>query len=258
MRVPPELLTRYNSWSWSAVSVHPGNSATYRVSNGRNTTLFLKVVRRGWTPNAEAEAARLIWAHRYLPVPELIESGSAPESSWILTNGIEALDATSESFRSDVTGLVRHLAVGLRAFHESLPLTCPFHFRLADALCLVRDRLASGLIDPTRDFHAEHAHLTAEAAVAALHEDSPDSEHLVVCHGDYCVPNILIRDDHVVGYVDLGELGVADRWWDLAVATWSVTWNFGPGYEARFLEAYGVDRDDERIRYYRLLYDVVS
>jgi len=58
--------------------------------------------------------------------------------------------------------------------------------------------------------------------------------------------------------VDLGELGVADRWWDLAVATWSTTWNLGAGYEDLFLAAYGVERDRERMAYYRLLYDLVS
>ena len=62
--------------------------------------------------------------------------------------------------------------------------------------------------------------------------------------------------DH--GFVDLGERGVADRWWDLAVATWSVTWNFGPGLEDLFLKEYGIERDQARIEYYRLLYDVVS
>jgi kanamycin kinase len=62
----------------------------------------------------------------------------------------------------------------------------------------------------------------------------------------------------VAAYLDLGELGVADRWWDLAVATWSTTWNLGPGWEPAFLEAYGIDPDPERIAYYRLLYDLVS
>jgi kanamycin kinase len=81
---------------------------------------------------------------------------------------------------------------------------------------------------------------------------------LVVCHGDYCLPNVLIEADAACGFVDLGELGVADRWWDLAVATWSVTWNLGPGYEDLFLHEYGVERDDDRVEFYRLLYDVVS
>jgi kanamycin kinase len=62
----------------------------------------------------------------------------------------------------------------------------------------------------------------------------------------------------VSGFVDVGELGVADRWWDLAVATWSLDWNLGPGWEELFLRAYRVDRDNDRVAFYRLLYDVVS
>ena len=39
----------------------------------------------------------------------------------------------------------------------------------------------------------------------------------------------------------------ADRWWDLAVATWSTVWNIGPGWEDDFLRAYEIERDDARI-----------
>lgn len=53
------------------------------------------------------------------------------------------------------------------------------------------------------------------------------------------------------------ELGVADRWWDLAAATWSLGWNLGPGFEEIFLREYGVEPDHERTRFYRLLYPLV-
>jgi hypothetical protein len=43
---------------------------------------------------------------------------------------------------------------------------------------------------------------------------------------------------------------------DLAVATWSTTWNYGPGWEIPLLDAYGVDPDPDRTRYYRLLWEV--
>ena len=87
---------------------------------------------------------------------------------------------------------------------------------------------------------------------------APPIERLVVCHGDACVPNTLIDDDgHCTGHVDLGALGVADRWSDLAIATWSVSWNFGPSWEKALLDAYGVAPDVERTRYYRLLWDLL-
>lgn len=135
---------------------------------------------------------------------------------------------------------------------------CPFDFRLDTALSHARLRLEAGQIEPERDFHEEFSHLSARQAVALLEQSGPDSEDLVVCHGDYCLPNILIEAGIATGFVDLGELGVADRWWDLAVATWSLTWNLGPSYEDLFLSEYGVEKNDRQREFFRLMYDVVS
>lgn len=82
-------------------------------------------------------------------------------------------------------------------------------------------------------------------------------DRAVVCHGDPCAPNTLLTDDGAwSGHVDMGSLGVADRWADLAVATWSTRWNYGDGWERPLLDAYGVEPDPERTAYYRLLRDL--
>ena len=62
----------------------------------------------------------------------------------------------------------------------------------------------------------------------------------------------------MTGYVDLGELGAADRWWDVATGGWSTCWNFGEQFEPLFYESYGITPDPARIRFFRLLYDLVS
>ena len=86
--------------------------------------------------------------------------------------------------------------------------------------------------------------------------NAPNPDRLVVCHGDACAPNTLMGDDGAfVGHVDIGDLGVADRWADLAIATMSLDWNYPGNYEAALLDAYGVPRDDARIDYYRALWD---
>jgi kanamycin kinase len=87
--------------------------------------------------------------------------------------------------------------------------------------------------------------------------DGPPIDRLVVCHGDACAPNTLLADDgRWTGHGDVGALGLADRWADLAIATWSVAWNYGTEWEGQMLEAYGITRDDDRIAYYRLLWDL--
>ena len=167
-------------------------------------------------------------------------------------------DATDPGWARNPERLVGSLAEGLRGFHRAPVEACPFDFRLDKSFAHVRRRLDLGHILPERDFHPEHAHLAAEEAVDHLERTRPDAEKLVVCHGDYCLPNILIEEGKATGFVDLGELGVADRWWDLAVATWSVTWNLGPGYEDLFLSEYGVEKNHRKLEFYRLMYDVVS
>ncbi len=85
--------------------------------------------------------------------------------------------------------------------------------------------------------------------------EPPSIDHPVVCHGDACAPNTLLLDDGTfAAHVDLGALGVADRWADLAVAAWSTEWNYGPGYDGIVYSAYGVAPDAERIAYYRRLW----
>ena len=97
-----------------------------------------------------------------------------------------------------------------------------------------------------------------ESALTILEESVPTDEDLVVCHGDYCPPNALLAAGRVTGYVDLGELAVADRWRDIAIGGWSTGWNFGTEYEPLFYEAYGVEPDPGRIRFYRLLWSFAS
>jgi kanamycin kinase len=151
---------------------------------------------------------------------------------------------------------VAAIGAGLRAMHEALPVDgCPFSWSAAGRLADARRRATRGLLDPAR-WHPSHQALGVAAALERL-AGVPPVDRLVVCHGDSCAPNTLLTGDgRCSGHVDLGELGVADRWADLAVATWSTTWNYGPGWETPLLDAYGIAPDPERTRYYRLLWEL--
>ncbi len=58
--------------------------------------------------------------------------------------------------------------------------------------------------------------------------------------------------------VDERVVRAADRWADLAVATWSTEWNYGAGWEGLLLDAYGVEPDPDRTDFYRWLWDLAS
>jgi kanamycin kinase len=69
--------------------------------------------------------------------------------------------------------------------------------------------------------------------------------------GDARASNTLTGDDgHCRGQVDLGELRVADRWADLAVATLSLGWNHPDRrLGADVFAAWGVEPKSARIDY---------
>ncbi len=256
--LPDRLADEYADWSAELFWQLDPSASTYRLTHPSAGVRFVKVKTGGGYPCLSAEADRMRWCRPHLPVPEIVSEGSESGVAWLVTRGLPGRDATDEVWSGDPERLTRALARGLKRFHSAPVSDCPFDFRLAAALRHVRLRVESGYLVPERDFHPEHAHLDAREAVALLESTVPATESLSVCHGDYCPPNILLEDWVAVGFLDLGELGVADRWWDLAIATWSLDWNLGPGYEDLFLAEYGVDRDDRRVSFYRLMYDLAS
>ncbi|MFF8592125.1 aminoglycoside 3'-phosphotransferase [Streptomyces sp. NPDC015220] len=215
-----------------------------------------------WTPagsgiDLAAEVARLRWAARFTAVPHVLDEGADEAGSWIVTRGLPGRMAVDERWKRDPGTAVRAIGAGLRALHAALPVaTCPFEWSAEKRLQAVLSRAAANRIDPAH-WHEDLRHFgTVERALGVL-TDIPPVDELVVCHGDACAPNTLVGDDGTcTGHVDLGTLGVADRWADLAVATWSTRWNYGPGWEEPLLEAYGVEPDRGRISYYRLLWEL--
>lgn len=172
----------------------------------------------------KAEAARLRWAGQFVNVPEVVDDGARSAQAWLVTRAISGLSAYAPQWRQHPEETVRAIALGLRRFHDALPVAdCPFPLSWASAA-----------------------------------PDAPAPEQLVVCHGDPCVPNTLLDErGQFLAHVDVGALGVGDRWADLAIATYSISWkvNFGRSYDQLFFSTYGVDPDPVRINYYRQLWD---
>jgi kanamycin kinase len=98
--------------------------------------------------------------------------------------------------------------------------------------------------------------LSDERAIRLLEAARTMTPDLVVCHGDPCSPNTIIGDDGLfVGIVDIAELAVMDRWADLAVAAWSVTWNYGSAWEPLFYQEYGITADQDMIDAFRIVWN---
>ena len=176
-----------------------------------------------WNPlgsgvDLEDERTRLLWAGQRHPVPEVLDFRRDEQGQVLVTQALDGSGAVTEEWRARPRDAVRAIAEGLRTLHDLPVAECPFTCGWAAT--------RGAIADP------------------------------VVVHGDPCAPNTVIgHDARFAGHVDLGALGIADRWADLAVASMSLDWNYGPGWHDEFFAAYGIARDEQRIRQYRALWD---
>ncbi|MEU8135405.1 aminoglycoside 3'-phosphotransferase [Streptodolium elevatio] len=229
---------------------------TFRLTGGPDGVRYAKWVAAG-TPEIDlpGEAVRLAWAGRWAAVPSVVEHGSDADGAWLVTREVAGVSAVDPRWAAAPAVAAAAIGRGLRLLHDALPVDdCPFDWSVARRLVRADERIAEG--EGQEERFPEHRHLATAEARARL-ADPPPVDRLVVCHGDACVPNTLVHDDGTfAAHVDLGSLGIADRWADLAVAAWSLTEDFGPGFEDVLLDAYGVVPDAERLAYYRLLWDM--
>jgi kanamycin kinase len=214
---------------------------------------FVKFAPAGSGLPLAGEASRLRWARPFTPVPEVLDTGSDESGTWLWTGALPGRNAIEPRWKADPRPAVTAIGHGLRRLHDRLPVDgCPFTWSAAERLARARADVAAGLITPDRTGFPD---LPVAEALARL-ADVPDVDRLVVCHGDSCAPNTLLTDGGAwTGHVDMARLGVADRWADLAIGSWSLSWNYGDGWEPVFYDAYQIEPDPERVAYYRLLWD---
>jgi kanamycin kinase len=209
---------------------------TFQLGDGAGTSRrFVKWAPHGVGLDLRAEEERLRWAVAFTPVPGVLASGRDDDADWLVTRGLPGRSAVDPVWLADPARAVRAIGRGLRRLHDSLPVDdCPFDWS-------IESRLAR-----SPKARAQDPGLGAP----------PPIDRLVFCHGDTCAPNTLLDDaGQWSGHVDLDAMGVADRWADLAVATMSLGWNYGPGWDDLMLDAYGVAPDPERTSFYRALWN---
>ena len=255
--VPAAIVSAARGRKLDLVWVNAVGGLTFAAGEGAGRC-FIKWAPAGSGLDLSGEADRMTWAGRYHPVPRPLAQGQDDEGAWLATAALPGESAVSAHWTAEPATAVTAIGAGLRALHEALPVArCPFSWSAGQRLADAREQAAAGRLDRAA-WHACHQSLTVTEALeraAAI----PPPDRLVVCHGDACAPNTLLnRDGGWSGHVDLGLLGVGDRWADLAVATWSAEWNYGPGWDRLLLDAYGTRPDRERTRYYRLLWDLSS
>lgn len=207
---------------------------------------FLKIGEKG-TLNREKEMT--IFMNRHRLAPEVLEYVGGGDRDYLLTLALDGEDGIAGHHLALPEKLATVLGEYLRVIHRLPKADCPFPHIIEEMIAESERNIAKGYID--RQLLPEDINQAIERfkeLKSCLRED-------VVMHGDYCLPNIIMKDFLLQGFVDLGTGGVGDRHYDLFWGVRTLEYNLKTNrYREIFLDAYG--REDvvpERLEMCRLL-----
>ncbi len=155
-----------------------------------------------------------LWLENRLTAPKVLNFGklpaqneNEPSAAFLLTSRVAGERLCEDKFRRDPDYLTSLLAEAMATFH-ALPFEdCPF----------IAER--SLVLSPVAN---------------------------TVCHGDFCLPNLLADEKGNLGFVDLSDMGKGDPWLDIAWCVWSLLYNLKTDrYRDRLLQKLGVSREEE-------------
>ena len=171
------------------------------------------------------------------------------EYDWMLSRAVRGEDCVFHKHLADPKRLCDIIGAELRKLHETEALDCPVKDRMGEYISLVENNFKTGNYDSSH-FPDSFGYRSAEEAISVFESGKNELKNEVLIHGDYCLPNIMLDDFKLSGFIDVGNGGIGDRHVDLFWGAWTLGFNLGTDeYRDRFFDAYGRDKiDEEKIK----------
>ncbi|MFD6042670.1 APH(3'') family aminoglycoside O-phosphotransferase [Streptomyces koyangensis] len=258
---PPPLspvLFGVGDGGWSPVTAGESGAAVFRSTDGAR---YAKCVGPEGAAGLAEERDRAGWLTGHgVPGPRVLDWRDGEAGACLVTAAVPGVPADQVP-AGELGAAWDRIADAVRRLHEVPVSACPFGRSLDAMVAVARAVVARDAVNP--EFLPDEqrgtpgtellGRLTGQLALRREQE----AADLVVCHGDLCLPNIVLDPEtlDVSGFIDLGRLGVADRHADLALllANARETWpdeERARGADAAFAERYGLAPDPGRLRFY--------
>lgn len=213
---------------------------------------------------SDNEHRMMAWLDSKLPVPKVLCSQKKDGVNYLLMSRIQGKMACGAELLANPNHLVKLLGDGLRMLWDVDISKCPSNNSIDNKLRQAEIRVNSNLCnmedgEPTT--YGANGFENPEKLLQWLKENKP-KERFVFSHGDYCLPNIFIKDNKINGFIDLGRSGIADSYQDIALCYRSLQHNFHGKYAERTYNGFDVkllfdeleiEPDWNKIKWYILL-----
>ncbi|MDH6197506.1 streptomycin 3'-kinase [Mycobacterium frederiksbergense] len=245
--------------TWDEVGAGESGARVFVRADGSQ---YAKQVPADQIADLAAERDRARWAaDQGISGPQVVRWQAEETSACLVTSAVPGIPADQVGIEH-LGRAWENIVDAVRELHQVPTTACPFDRGLNRMFSLARDVVARDAVHPEflrpeQQTRAPGDLLEELAGQLPQHLDQETSD-LVVCHGDLCLPNIVLAPDtlEVVGFIDLGRLGCADRHADISLllANAQDAWPEHAQSLAEVLTArYGHPIDPDRLRFHLFL-----
>ena len=180
--------------------------------------------------------------------PEVVDYRQEKQD-WLLTRAVQGEDCLYPDYLADPKRLADTIAEMLFDLHHRNHAGCPVQNHTERYLTRAAENYQANRYDASL-FPDNWGYGSAAEAWAVVEANGRHLKSGTLLHGDYCLPNIMLKGWRPSGFIDVGGGGVGDRHVDLFWGAWTLNFNLKTDrYCQRFLDAYGRDNyDPEMLR----------
>ena len=252
--IPATLQALIAADAWHEISEGESDARVFRLT-GADGVRYLKIAPHDAQFQVKADKVRLDWLAGRVSVPQVLHYAEDHTHQFLLMSALDGLHPMHDDLNWSAEDRIHFLAQAAQRFH-ALPIAgCPFAFGVDAQLAAARHNVENGLVR-TDLFEPQWQDFTPQSLFEKLVSLKPDREDLVVVHGDLYPMNIRVHPTQktLLGYIDVGGMGISDRYTDLAVIANAIEWHLGETWIERFFHAYGIETiDTPKLRFYQLL-----
>jgi kanamycin kinase len=213
----------------------------------RDGGYYIKV---GASGSLKREAVMTEYFHKKGLGTEILNYFSG-EDDILVSCAMQGEDCTTAKYLDDSKRLAKLMGEMLRELHEIECTDCPVTDRVGEMIAVAEKNYR------TDNYSKEHfpdsfGYSSGEEAYRVLNEGKHLLKNECLIHGDFCLPNIMLKSWRLSGFIDLGGGGIGDRHMDLFWGWWTIGFNLALRGEERnnsfgeyFLDCYGRDKIDK-------------
>ncbi|MEV0702547.1 APH(3'') family aminoglycoside O-phosphotransferase [Saccharopolyspora sp. NPDC050389] len=243
---------------WHPVLGGESGAGTFRSADGSR---YAKCVAADQAGELEQERDKAEWlCSNGIPGPRVLDWRAVEEGACLVTAAVAGVPADAVPAET-LAQAWESISDAVRRLHELPTDSCPFSRDLSKMFAIAQDVVARGAVNPeflpVEQQETEPVSLLASLTPQLAERLEQEAAESVVCHGDLCLPNIILDPDtlEVSGFIDLGRLGTADPYADIALllANARETWpdeSSASVADETFARRYGIKLDADRQRFY--------